>query len=449
MKLLPLILVFLLACVSVAEEINIRVKNSSSESGSLNTLEGEKVTFLKKINSSGDGKFLIPGENLHTGFYRLTLNRTMWVDFVYDGGKINIETDAANIFDSLSVIESEANRLYYNFIRLNKSYKTKTELLQYILSRYPQDDPYYGYTQDHLNEIQNEYVEYVNITSQNDPLSFVARYIRSSQLPVVDISIPQNEKLNYLKSSALDNVNFNDAELISSNCFTNKTIEYLTYYRNPQFPKELLENEFMSAVDTILSKAKVNQLVYQHITEYLLEGFKKFGFDLVIDYILHNYVVKDDLCLNEELESSLDKRILQAQKLKVGTVVPNIVLPDQHGKEISLDKIESDKTLIVFYASWCPHCKDLMPQIAELYSRQASAKTEVLAVSMDSTLTDWKSFISQNNFTWLDVCDTQGWSSKAATDYHIYATPSMFLVDRERKIIDKPASIEDLRKHYQ
>lgn len=31
---------------------------------------------------------------------------------------------------------------------------------------------------------------------------------------------------------------------IFSDCFTNKTIEYLTYYRNPQLPKELLEKEF-------------------------------------------------------------------------------------------------------------------------------------------------------------------------------------------------------------
>ena len=42
----------------------------------------------------------------------------------------------------------------------------------------------------------------------------------------------------------------------------------------------------MKAVDTVLNKAKVNEIVYKHIVEYLLDGFKKFGFDNVINYIV-------------------------------------------------------------------------------------------------------------------------------------------------------------------
>ncbi len=447
MKLVPLILILLLACASAAEEITITVKNAPSESATLNTLEGEKVTFVKNINYRGDGVFSFSGENLFTGFYRLSLSKSRWVDFIYDGREVSLKTDVVNIPDSMKVIESESNKLYYEFVRINRAYKNKTELLQLILARYPKDDPYYKTTQERLTELQDDYTEFVNVTSQKDPRSFIARYIRSAQLPVVGISIPMEEQLNYLKSNALDMVDFNDAELISSDCFTSKTIEYLTYYRNPQFPKELLEREFMSAVDTILNKAKINQLVYKHITEYMIDGFRKFGFDLVIDYILENYVIKDDLCLDEELESSIDRRIMQAQKLKAGSVVPDIVMTDKEGKEIKLSQIENNQTLIVFYASWCPHCKDLMPKIAGLY-RNKNKDTEVLAVSMDSTRTDWKSYIAENNFSWLDVCDTDGWSSKAAEDFYIYATPTMFLVDREMRILAKPKSVEELKTSF-
>ena len=103
----------------------------------------------------------------------------------------------------------------------------------------------------------------------------------------------------------MDNVNFYDTDLIYSDAFTNKTIEYLTYYRNPQLPLELLEKEFMAAVDTILNKVKVNSVVYQHMVEYLLDGFKKFGFDNVLNYIVENYVVKDDLCLRSNTHQRL------------------------------------------------------------------------------------------------------------------------------------------------
>ena len=175
--------------------------------------------------------------------------------------------------------------------------------------------------------------------------------------------IPFEEQLTFLKTHALDNINFDDDGLIYSDAFTNKTIEYLTYYRNPQLPLELLEKEFMAAVDTILNKAKANEIVYTHIVEYLLDGFKKFGFDNVLNYIVENYVIKDDLCLDQKLTSALDRRIQQSRNFKVGSTVPNIVLPDSSDTILELDTIDVEQILIIFYASWCPHCQTLLPQI--------------------------------------------------------------------------------------
>ena len=136
--------------------------------------------------------------------------------------------------------------------------------------------------------------------------------------------------MNYLKSHALDNVNFTDEDLIYSDAFTNKTIEYLSYYRNPQLPMGLLEKEFQTAVDSILNKAKVNDIVYKHIVEYLLDGFKKFGFDNVINYIIDNYVIKDDICLDEKLETALERRIQQNKLFKPGIIVPKIEMNDSN-----------------------------------------------------------------------------------------------------------------------
>jgi peroxiredoxin len=284
----------------------------------------------------------------------------------------------------------------------------------------------------------------VNVTSQLNPNSYVARYLRSAQLPIVEAEIPFDEQLLYLKNHSLDDVNFNDDDLIYSDAFTNKTIEYLTYYRNPQLPLELLEKEFMAAVDTILNKAKVNEIVYTHITEYLLDGFKKFGFDNVLNYIVENYVIKDDLCLDQKLTTTLDRRIQQAKNFKVGNTVPEIILPDSSGSEIKLNTINADQILIVFYGSWCPHCQTLLPQIYALYKNQKEKKVEVLAISIDTSKTDWLNFIRSNNFDWLNASDLEGWNGSSASDYYLYATPTIFLIDQNKKLILNSPSIEEL-----
>lgn len=428
------------------QNISIKVRNLEDVKAALSSLQGEKMTFVDSIYADKKGEYYFSLKDKHIGFYRLQFSKNKSLDFVYDNEDVGIETDADIIFEGLSVIKSESNKIYYEFVKLNKAYKTKIELLQLILARYPKDDDYYQITKEKLVQIQEEYLNFVNITAQQYPNSFVARYVRSAQLPVVDTEIPFDKQLVYLKSHALDNVNFYDADLIYSDAFTNKTIEYLTYYRNPQLPLELLEKEFNSAVDSILNKAKVNSIVYQHVVEYLLDGFKKFGFDNVLNYIVENYVIKDDLCLDQKLTAALDKRIEQSKRFKPGSTVPNIVVQEARGKWIELNKLTAEKTLIIFYASWCPHCKTLVPQVYKVYKEESEKKFEVVAISIDTLKTDWQNFITNEGLDeWLNVCDLMGWEGKAAVDYFIYATPTMFLVDKNLKLVGMPKSVEELK----
>jgi peroxiredoxin len=422
----------------------------------LSALSGEKTELIDSISTGDDQnyRFLFDITKYHYGFYRLSFGSSTqfgqgsipsgWIDFLYVGENVNIKTDARNILDSMKIISSESNRLYYQFIKLNKAYKSKTELLLLMLSRFPKDDEYYNQTKKRLNELQSGYMQFVNVTSQTNPNAFIAEYIRSVRLPVVDSSVQPQQQLVFLKAHALDNVDFDNNSLIYSDAFTNKTIEYLTYYRNRDLPLESLENEFINAVDSILGKAKVNQMVYRQIVEYLIDGFKKFGFDKVLDYIVENYVIKDDICLDSKTEGLIKHRIDQAKTFKVGSIVPNITLTDTAGNIIELNKITAEKTLIVFYASWCPHCKDLLPKLNELYKNRIEKNFEVFSIALDTNRKDWTDFITNNKLSFINVSDLKGWDGKAATDYFIYATPTMFMIDQQLRIISKPVSLEEV-----
>jgi peroxiredoxin len=451
-----IILLVILVGQCYAQQIEIQISNYNGKAY-ISELSGEKIVLIDSI-SAGDNeiyRFPLDKNKYHDGFYRFSFGAFAqslqsktpagWLDFLFDGEDVKIKTDADNILDGMKIISSESNKKYYQFIKLNKAYKTKTELLLLILSRFPKDDEYYDQTKKRLNELQSGYLQFVNITSQTDPDSFIAQYIRSARLPVVDYTIEPEQQLPYLKAHALDYVDFNNSSLIYSDVFTSKTIEYLTYYRNPKLPLDLLEKEFMTAVDSILNKARINQIVYEQIVEYLIGGFKKFGFDKVIDYIVQNYVIKDDLCLDLKTERLIKRRIDQAKVFKIGSVVPNIVLSDTAGNNIELDKTKVKKTLIVFYASWCPHCKEMLPKLNELYNSEKEKNFEIFSISLDTNRKDWTDFITNNKLTFINVSDLKGWDGEAASDYFIYATPTMFMIDAQLKIISKPMSFEEVK----
>lgn len=442
LKLIYLILLILVYNNKYAQNIKFEIVNSP-EKAILFQLEGEKSSKIDSVISQDDS-FQFNLDKKHNGFYRLQFDNNHSFNFINDGLDVEISTDYKNIQESLNVINSESNKLYYEFIKRNKSYKTKNELLNIILSHYPKNDKYYNTTKERVLEIQNNYKNFINSKSQANPNSFIARYIKSAQLPIIDISIPTEEQLTYLKKYSLDNVDFNDSEMIYSDLYANKSIEYLTYYRNQQLPKALLEQEFIKAVDTLLNKAKVNELVYQHMTGYLIDGFTKFGFDEIINYIVDNYIIKDDLCLDAEIESTIQKRIDEAKNFKIGSKVPNIILPDVNDNEIELSKIESENVLILFYASWCPHCKTLINELIKHYNNQKEKKIEVLAVSLDEKKDEWIKIINDYKLDWINVSDLKGWSGKVTTEYFIFATPTMLLVDKNREIISKPMTSSEI-----
>lgn len=447
--LLPLCCI-LCGAVTFAQQIRITVAELKTTKATISELSGEKITLIDSVKEEAPGQFkftLMLNQN-HPGIYRLAFDQRNWVDFINDGEEVKLSTVAGSILDSLKVLSSENNLIYYTYVKLNKQYKTKSELLQLMLARYPKDDPFYDSARATAENLQKDYDYFVSSVSHANSSSFIGRYVKSSQLPVLDFDRPVEEQLAFLKSHALDSVDFSDDGLIYSDLFTSKAIEYLMYYRNPQLPKELLEKEFMVAVDTILSKAKVNQIVYQHVTEYLVDGFKKFGFEKCIGYILDNYVIKDDLCLGDKLGNTVQRMIDQKKKLAVGLVVPNFTLADTSGRMNSLQSVKAEKTLIVFYSTACPHCQEMMPKLAELYKTKNRGELAVVAVSLDSSRGEWVNFIRKNNLAWLNLNDPKGWDGSAASDYFIYATPTMVLVDKEKRVVGRPLTAEELMKQF-
>jgi hypothetical protein len=66
---------------------------------------------------------------------------------------------------------------------------------------------------------------------------------------------------------------------------------------------------------------------------------------------------------------------------------------------------------------------------------KANLDIEIVYISLDTDKKAYRDFYKEAPF--VTACDTKGWAGKAVKDYHVIATPSYFLLNKELKIVAK------------
>ena len=174
----------------------------------------------------------------------------------------------------------------------------------------------------------------------------------------------------------------------------------------------------------------------------MVSGFESLGLDNLITYIADKY--SGTTCQTDEV-STLERKLLQ-QKMKVGTFVPDFTLNDINGDRIRLQEVLKDKTLILFWASWCPHCNEMIPQILNWQKSAGLTNFEVIAISLDDVEKDWKEKVFEMGIeSWYNLSSLKKWDCPVVLDYNVYATPTMFVVDKDKKILGKPLTLQELK----
>lgn len=135
-------------------------------------------------------------------------------------------------------------------------------------------------------------------------------------------------------------------------------------------------------------------------------------------------------------------------KLIPGQKVPDFTLPTFEGSEISLYTLlaQNDIVLIDFWAAWCGPCIAAFPKLKSLHSEYTEETFEIVSVSIDQTMQEWKKGVEEHSLPWVNLGEAQGLEGSVSTMYGITFLPKSFLVDSQGCIYKKdirPAALEE------
>jgi len=128
----------------------------------------------------------------------------------------------------------------------------------------------------------------------------------------------------------------------------------------------------------------------------------------------------------------------------VGKSVPELTLPDVHGKQVSISSFKGKYVLIDFWASWCGPCRMENPNVVAAYNEFKGKNFTILGVSLDKDADSWKKAIAQDHLTWTHISDLKYWGSQAVETFGFQGIPFNVLVDPSGKIIAQELRGRDL-----
>lgn len=133
-------------------------------------------------------------------------------------------------------------------------------------------------------------------------------------------------------------------------------------------------------------------------------------------------------------------------KSLVGSVAPEITLPDVNGNNFTLSSLRGKYVLVDFWASWCGPCRQENPNVVEAFNQFKNKNFTILGVSLDRSKGSWLDAIKADGLTWTHISDLKYWESAVVPMYNIEGIPFNVLIDPQGKIIADNLRGSDLQK---
>lgn len=397
---------------------------------------------------------------LSQGIYIVYLPGNKYFDILIgEDQHFKISTDTTNFIASMKIEGAKESNAFLSFQKFmqeqNKKGKDLKKKYAAIKDNKEEKEKYLE-----IFKIQDKQVkDYIKQISEDFPEPyFVSKFTRmtlSPEIPDFDKTTDKNIEARdelikkkayyYNRNHYFDNIDFTDDRFLLTPMLKNK----LDFY----FGKMLIQNPDTVTYEAIkiIEKASSSKKFFQYLTQYSLNyaiKSKIMGMDAAFVNIAKEYYLSGRATwADASLITKITERVNKLQYNLIGSKAQNLILETPEGEHVSLYEMDAEYTVLYFWEPDCGHCKKVTPKLkTEILDKYKDRGLKVFAVYTQEKKDDWVDFIAEKNLFDFINCYDPHYESNFRIFYDVYSTPTMYLLDKDKKIIAKRLDIDGIKK---
>jgi thiol-disulfide isomerase/thioredoxin len=459
-KVLPLLLFTLSTICSTAQEQKITVKTPGYKGLIyLTYYAGKALNIEDSAMLDATGKVTFSRKPLFTpGVYSIVFpGKRKLMDIMVDRDKnIVVQTDTSDLVNKTVITGSIDNQLFLQYQKFVAIKGKQLQLVQeaYSKAKTKKDSASLEQEYSRLNKELMQYREDVSKKHPNSIISVVFQGMKEPDIPNKRPVTSADSISNYCfyKQHYWDGVTFMDERVIRTPFFLPKLERYFREIVDP------VPDSVKKEADYLLLLARSSPPMFRYLLNWLTDEYiypKYMGLDAVFVHLFEKYHSKGlSKWLNEKQITTITNRAYMLMSNLIGEKAANLEMLDPQGKPVNLYDLNANFTVVVFWDPNCGHCKEEIPRMDSLYkAKWRSQGVKIFAVNTERDIKRWTEFLQEHKLNdWTHVYQTEQ-ARQAEIDqqrpgfrqlYDITQTPTIYLLDKDKRIIAKKLTLEQI-----
>ena len=429
-RLLTFILLVNWVNVQAQYKIDIKIKGAEQKNVQFGYYYADKQYVLKTEKADEKGKIVFQGkEKLARGLYLVMLENQMYFDvLVSDDQEFSIECDTSNLTQSMKIKGSTENAYFYEFQQEIINPVQERGKLSVRLYELPKTSDSVAIIEKRISEIntltENAWKKY----AQKSGNSFLTNLLTAFN---------GEPEFAYSNEVFFEHINFADSGLVRSPALNRVCKLLLARNLNANKPISIMKAEIIQ----LLEKSKANKEVYAYVFTHFLSFFHSFqrdGINELFVFLHDEYIAKGKTpWFDEKAQAQIKEEADVFRYSLIGSNAYNINLESLSGEQIALNTLEFEHIFVFFWSTGCGHCEEASKILRDFMAQNKTLDLAIYAVYVKEDRKAWADFVSQyGSNEWFNVWDPKN-ESLYKQHYYISSTPIMYVLDRNKKIINK------------